>query len=47
MQNRRTLDDDGHGLNEALNERDIFDIPLAVNARYYMQIFNTKKGQSM
>jgi hypothetical protein len=47
MQNRRTLDDDGHGLNEALNERDIFDVPLAVNARYYMQIFNTKKGQSL
>jgi hypothetical protein len=47
MQNRRTLNDDGHGLNEALNERDIYEIPLAVNAKYYMQIFDRKKGQSL
>jgi len=48
MQHRRTLSDDEHGVNEALNERDIKDdIGFAVNAKYYMQIFNTKKGTSL
>jgi lysosomal alpha-mannosidase len=47
MQNRRTINDDGHGLNEALNDRDLTGKGLAVNAKYYMQIFNTKKGQSL
>jgi len=47
MQNRRTIGDDEHGVNEPLNDRDINGTALAVNAKYYMQIFNTKKGQSL
>lgn len=41
IQHRRTLRDDGKGVNEPLNETDTFDdLGLQVNARYYMQIFN-------
>lgn len=47
MQNRRTISDDEHGVNEALNDRDFNDTGLQVNAKYYMQIFNTKKGASL
>lgn len=47
MQNRRSVSDDDHGVNEALNDRDFNDVGLAVNAKYYMQIFNTKKGKSL
>jgi len=47
MQNRRTVADDEHGVNEALNDRDFNDTGFAVSAKYYMQIFNTKKGTSL
>lgn len=37
MQNRRLLMDDGYGLGEALNERDVTThLGIAVNAKYYM-----------
>jgi len=47
MQHRRTLGDDDKGVAEALNEMDPSGVGIAVSARYYMQIFNTKKGQSL
>lgn len=47
MQHRRTLQEDGKGNHEALNETDSEDIGIRVNARYYMQIFDTKKGKSL
>jgi hypothetical protein len=48
MQHRRILRDDLKGVAEYLNETDTFDdYGLQVNARYYMQIFNSAKGQSL
>jgi len=47
MQHRRTVGDDDKGVAEALNEMDPSGVGIAVSARYYMQIFNTKKGQSL
>ena len=38
--------DDDKGLNEPLNETDEDGIGLRINARYFMQIFDTKKGKS-
>lgn len=47
MQNRRTLGDDGKGVGEPLDDRDMDDnLGIKVNARYYMQIFDTKKSES-
>jgi hypothetical protein len=47
MQHRRTLTDDGKGLDEPLNERDLDGDGIRVSAKYYMQIFNTVKGKSL
>jgi hypothetical protein len=48
MQHRRLLKEDSKGLSEVLNETDSFDdIGIQVNARYYMQIFDTQKGKSL
>jgi len=47
MQQRRGLLDDQLGLFEAVNETDSFDHkPIKVNAKYFMQIFDFKKGES-
>jgi hypothetical protein len=32
------------GVNEALNETDKAGVGISVNAKYYMQIFDTAKG---
>ena len=49
MQHRRVLQDDHLGLEEPLNETnpDAGDLGIRVNARYYMQIFDTTKTQSL
>jgi len=47
MQHRRGFGDDGKGNWEALNETDKDDIGIRVNARYFMQIFDLKKGKSL
>ena len=47
MQQRRILQDDKKGLFEGLNETEREDWrPPKVNARYFMQIFDYKKGES-
>lgn len=47
MQQRRLIDDDDKGVPEFLNETERHDrLPTRVNARYFMQIFDTQKGQS-
>lgn len=46
MQNRRTLGDDGKGVMEPLQEKDQDGFGIRVAAKYYMQIFDTKKGKS-
>jgi len=47
MQHRRILQDDLKGVQEPLNETDHKDyLPIRVNARYFMQIFDAKKGIS-
>lgn len=47
MQQRRLVDDDDKGIFERLNEIERSDkMPLRINARYYIQIFNTKLGHS-
>ena len=48
MQNRRLLDDDGRGVEEALDEVDEDGYGMAVTATYYLQLFNyntTKSAQ--
>ena len=47
MQQRRNLLDDRKGLCEPLNETEKEDQkPPRINAQYFMQIFDTKKGES-
>lgn len=47
MQQRRIIGDDDKGLSEFLNETERHDrLPIRVNARYFMQIFDTVQGQS-
>tara|TARA_B110000285_G_C14961834_1_gene532081 strand:- start:692 stop:967 length:276 start_codon:yes stop_codon:yes gene_type:complete len=46
MQNRRLTEDDCKGVLEPLNETDSFGHGIKVNTKYYMQIFNIKKGAS-
>jgi len=48
MQHRRLLGDDDKGISEFLNETDTYDdLGIQVNARYYMQIFDRFKGESL
>lgn len=47
MQHRRLLGDDVKGLNEPLIEVDKNGVPIRVAAKYYMQIFDTKKAKSL
>jgi len=47
MQNRVNLWDDDKGVNEELNETDSDDIGLRITAKYYMQIFDRVKGNSV
>lgn len=47
MQHRRLLADDNLGLVMHLNETDADGLGQRVNARYYLQIFDTQKGKSM
>ena len=47
MQSRRTTDDDGKGVLEALNETDKNEFGIQVNARYFVQIFDFKRAQSL
>ena len=48
MQQRRLLDDDGKGVEEALNETDSYDdLGIQVAAKYHMQIFDRIKGKSL
>lgn len=46
MQSRRLTEDDNKGVIEPLNETDSKGYGLAVNAKYYMQIFDYKKAVS-
>lgn len=46
MQNRRLLFDDARGVGEALNETDSEGRGIEVNAKYYVQIFDTTKAAS-
>jgi len=48
MQHRRGLFVDDKGLKEPLNETTSEDdLGIRVNAKYYMQIFDTKKSKSV
>jgi hypothetical protein len=47
MQNRRTLFDDQLGVDESLNETEADGMGIRSNARYYMQIFDINKGNSL
>ena len=47
MQNRRLLFDDNRGVAEPLNETDPEGRGIAVNARYYVQIFDTSRTDSL
>lgn len=47
MQNRRLLFDDARGVGEALNETDSEGRGIEVNARYFVQIFDTTKASSL
>jgi len=44
MQSRRLTEDDNKGVIEPLNETTSDGNGLQVNAKYYMQIFDYKKG---
>jgi len=46
MQNRMTLQDDKKGLDDPLNDTDIEGYGFRVNAKYYIQIFDTTKANS-
>jgi hypothetical protein len=46
MQHRRELFEDEKGLSEPLNETTEDDLGIRVNAKYYMQIFDTNKSKS-
>jgi hypothetical protein len=47
MQHRRLLTDDDYGLENYLNELDKDGAGIKVTARYYMQIFDMRKGSSL
>jgi len=47
MQNRRLLFDDCRGVGEALNETDSEGRGIEVNAKYFVQIFDTTKASSL
>lgn len=47
MQNRVILADDGMGVVEILNETESDDQGLRITAKYYMQIFDRVKGESV
>ena len=47
MQNRRLLFDDRRGVNEPLDEKNIEQKGIAVNAKYYVQIFDYKQTKSL
>ena len=47
MQNRRLLFDDNRGVAEALNETDKQGAGIEVNAKYFVQIFDTTKSTSL
>ena len=47
MQNRRLLADDLKSLGECLNETNANDTGIQVNAKYYVQIFDRKKTDSV
>ena len=47
MQNRRLLFDDNRGVAEPLNETDALGRGIAVNARYFVQVFDTSKTNSL
>lgn len=48
IQHRRLNKDDDKGVIEPLDERDPYtDLGIQVNARYYVQIFDNKKGKSL
>ncbi len=47
MQNRITIQDDNKGVIESLNETDGDNLGLRISAKYYMQIFDTLKGDSV
>lgn len=40
------MQDDNKGVVEILNETDSQGVGIKVNAKYYMQIFDTKNGES-
>jgi hypothetical protein len=44
MQQRRVLMKDGYDFDTGINETDRDNLGIRVNARYYMQIFDTNKG---
>lgn len=46
MQHRRITEDDNKGVIEPLNETDRNFNGVAVNAKYYLQVFDYKKGRS-
>lgn len=47
LQNRVILTDDSKGVDEVLNETEADGMGLRITARYFMQIFDTKKGRSL
>ena len=47
MQNRRLLFDDRRGVNEPLDEVNRWEKGIAVNAKYYVQIFDHTKTKSL
>lgn len=47
MQNRVLLRDDDKGVQQELNETDADELGLRISAKYYMQIFDTQKGDSV
>ena len=46
IQHRRLIQDDIRGVEEPLNERDANKQGIRVNARYYMHIYDTFKGEN-
>jgi hypothetical protein len=47
MQHRRLMEDDNKGVIEPLDEIDEHGNGIQVTAKYFMQIFDTKKGKSL
>lgn len=46
MQNRRINGHDGYGISEPLDDKNQFNAGLSIQAKYFMQIFDMKKGKS-